>query len=721
MPIKCNQLYSHFAGLMACVGFLLGANYAFSQEPAEEPLPPPQSPTYYLQRYGTLPVPAILSGKDHVVIDGWIDELEKGKIIKGVDQQGRIKYRRAKVIEIEPKPSIGYRFYGLGYQGQANPTVTLNVGESYVFKIKQQLQYRTLIHKLNPEQPYQFFPYNSFELLNNESDVSQMRFTPRPDTPDELIYQNRQYRERMKGIFRINKTPPKSLDGEISLTVIVRRQIIDKYIDLLAEGFIPEPLSLGAETIEFYEEIQKGFKYADNWYARLEAYREPGHKLLWTSINPEPLFEGVPFTPRFPAPQILDPKTVHTLDSLSRPIKGTKYLLKVKLSGPANQFIKKLLKQESKTNSEIRKILNDPKLINDDIRASQALRFIEVDHRNAYQRFQAEQGAFENELNRFKSLNIIYAIENDAFQRAQSLIFQGEYIRGLHELRPIVYPLIKLAPIPKYFGNTRISYFQDHVEYLLQALLEAANSEKVPENYQTSFMYEAFAIVYMLPLYELDNKEFIRKSLSLVALLAKTGRPKDSARANYLLNLIPFDKNDEESVIAFFNVAENFRSSGNYPKALEIYEQFFPLTEHLKYREACLWSAFCRASSTPPQFGASQLSLDKFIDTYKKEGKTEPPRDSKYYSLWRLVEAILFYRDPLDKLDLAMDRISEAVVYSRIGYDWVPEILALSAQCYAKKGLTETAIKVYRELRVFYPKHPKTRQFEIDFPDIAGN
>jgi tetratricopeptide (TPR) repeat protein len=720
MPIKRDHLSFLFSGLLVALGLLPFSGTLYSQD-VEAPLPPPQSPNYYLQRYGTLAVPAILGGRDYVMIDGWIEKLEKGPIIKGVDQQGRIRYRMAKVFEIEPKPTIGYRFYGNGYQGEGNPTITLNVGESYIFKISQQQLYPMLIHKINPDQPFQFFPYNSFELLNNHSDISQMRFTPRPDTPDELVYQNQKYREQLKGTIRINKTPLQSLDGEISLTVIVRRQIIDKYLELLAEGFIPEPLSLGAETIEFYEEIQKAFKVADTWYSNLETYKEPGHKLIWTSVNPENLVQGINFTPQFPAPQILDPRIVHTLDSRSRPVQSKKYLLKVKISPPIQQFVRKLLDEEAKINPEIRKILNDPKLLNDQIKESYATRLLEVDHKVAYQQFQAKQGAFENELSRFKNLNITYAIDNDAYQRAQSLIFQGDYIRGLHELRPIVYPLIKLAPIPKYFGSTRISYFQDHVEYLLEALLEAAKSEKIPENYQTNFMYEAFAIVYMLPLYELDNKEFIRKALSLVALLAKTGRDKDSDRANYLLNLIPFDKDDEESVIAFFNVAENFRSSGNYPKALEIYEQFFPLTSHVKYREACLWSAFCRASSTPPQFGASQLSLDKFIDTYKKEGRNEPPRDSKYYSLWRLVEAILYYRDPLDKLDLAMDRISEAVVYSRIGYEWVPEILALSAQCYAKKGFNETASNVFRELKVFFPKHPKTRQFEIDFPNIAGN
>ncbi|MBT3467805.1 MAG: hypothetical protein HN467_00635, partial [Opitutae bacterium] len=64
-------------------------------------------------------------------------------------------------------------------------------------------------------------------------------------------------------------------------------------------------------------------------------------------------------------------------------------------------------------------------------------------------------------------------------------------------------------------------------------------------------------------------------------------------------------------------------------------------------------------------------------------------------------------------------KVSEAVVYSRIGYSWVPEILALSAKCYKEKKKTDTAKEVYRELKVFFPKHPKTLQFELNFPEIA--
>ena len=710
--------------VFCCVSFI--SVPVFTQEDPlaeeEEPLPPPQSPTYYLKRYGSLGVPATLSGRDKVILEGWVDKLEKGNIIKGVDQNGAIRYRMAKEFNIEAQPTVGYKFSGNGYSGQGNPTVTLNVGESYLFNVSNADQYPMLIHQPNPDFPYKFFPFEGFEVMANESiqNTLPVRITPRPDSPDELHYASREHR-RLKGRILINKNAPRSTEGVIHLTVIVRRQIIEQYINLLAEGFIPKPISLGSETEDFYAQVKAGYTAGEQWYKSLEDHAAPGHRLFYIRTDPKPLMQSFEFTARFPPPEILQAPTIYTHNALQQPIEGKMYLIKMRSSAAGDQFIKSILEKEAKYVPEIRKRLNDPTMPTEMLKISSAQRLIEVNHKGSFSAFTRRHGAFEQELNRFRRLNIMHAVDNDAMQSAKSLIFQGDYIRGLHQLRPIVYPLVKLAPIPKYFDRTRISTFQDDVEYLLGALLEGAQSDSVPENYQTNFMHEAFAIIYMLPLYELDNKEFIRKALTTVALLAKTGNPNDSARANYLLNLIPFDKEDEESVAAFFKVAENFRSGGNFTKALEIYEQFFPLTDSPYYREACLWSAFCRASSTPPQFGASQLSLDKFLATYKAAGKPEPPRDTKYYSLWRLVEAILAYRDPLDKLDIALDRVSEAVVYSRIGYEWVPEILALSAQCYAKKGLTETAKNVYMELKVFYPKHPKTRQFEIDFPDIVGN
>ena len=712
-------------------------------EVKEEPLPPPQLGKYYRERYGALSVPAVLQGTEEVMIEGWTENLRGVEVLRGITLQGAIKYRRAKVFEVEPKPSIGYRIEGHGRVDPFDKNIVLNLGESYIFKMKskEQQAYPMLVHKPDPIQPYKFFPYNGFELMNNERDLASLRFTPMPDTPDNLELGNRQFRQTLKGNFTINRQPQPSNDGVIHLTVLIRREIVEQYIELLEDGHIKQPISLGADTIEFYNEIVKGFNEGEAWLGGLGQYDRPGHRVIMVRTDPTPILAGFQYSPAFPRPVILEKRQIHTMNS-SQPVSSSKFLVQFKSSAQGDKFVKKLLQEETKYNPAIGRTLRDTSLITESLQIASAMGLVEVNERKALDAFRKKRQAFDSRLNSFKSLNITYAVNDEALGEAQTLIFNEDYIRGLHKLRPHTYPLIKLAPIPKYFGNTRISYFQDHVEYLLQSLLDGARSDKVPENYQTSFMYEAFGIIYMLPLYEMDNKEFIRKALDLVALLARTGSPTDAARANYLLNLIPFDKEDEESVAAFFKVAENFRSGGIFSKALEIYEQFFPMTGSPYYKEACLWSAFCRASSTPPQFGAANLSLEKFLKTY---GNNQPPRDDQFYSLWRLVEAILHYNQYLkyhkdqqqtdipesarlaartlakENIDISMDRVSEAVVYSRVGYSWLPEALALSAQCYARLERQATASKVYQELKVFYPKHPKTKQFEIDFPDIVGN
>ena len=154
---------------------------------------------------------------------------------------------------------------------------------------------------------------------------------------------------------------------------------------------------------------------------------------------------------------------------------------------------------------------------------------------------------------------------------------------------------------------------------------------------------------------ELDNKNFIRRSLDVVGLLARTGNSSDIQRARLMLTIIPFDKEDEDMVNAFFKVAGDFRSARNFQDALNIYEQFLHLPSSPYFREACLWSAFCKASAEPPQFGAAQLFLNQFLATYKADGGT-PPRDDSIYSLWQLIEALLAFKDPQQTLENAMDK-----------------------------------------------------------------
>ena len=429
------------------------------------------------------------------------------------------------------------------------------------------------------------------------------------------------------------------------------------------------------------------------------------------------------FSRTFPRPEVVAEQKIYLLNSLKKYEESSFLLLKVRTrEKEAEAFIRRLIHFEALARPEIKTILQNPALP-DGFRISEAKSKMEVRSKRSLSDFEAQKEGFDQLMERFKNLSITYAINSDRFQEARGYINDGDFARGLHLLRPIVYPVIKLAPIPRYIGQNRISNFQDHVEFLLETLIQAAGDDETPANYKTAYTQEAFTIIYILPLFELDNNNFILKALDVVGLLARTGLPDNMKRAHLLLNIIPFDKRDEDMVTAFFRVAGDFRSAGYYNDALGIYDQFLPLKQSPYFREACLWGAFCRASTNPPAFGASELFLEQFLDTYKTPNGLPgaPGRDESIYSLWRLIEALLAFKDPQDRLEEAMDKVSEAVVFSRIGYSWVPEILSLSAQCYEKKGKTEVARNVYHELKIFYPKHPKTRQFEIEFPKLVGN
>lgn len=701
------------------------------EAPPPKPLPPPpQDPTIYLRKYGPVGVPAtIIQGtqRRQVVILG---KANSRGIMEGVDPQGNIRYRPVQVLNLVSKPSYGWRITGPGYNDVSNPTLQLQVGHSYLFKVDNVDRYPFLVHKPDPAKPFEKIPYKGFEILNNGSDLQYVRFSPGPATPDQLAYCNIEY-TKMKGAIQIIKTPAPAGGEEYYLPVNYRRALIDQYVSLLAQGFIANPIPLGTENLDLYAVVRKGFDTGEAWLQSLTTKKaQTRHSLFLLEQDPTAILNAHSYTAAFSKPEIVDTIPVHRMNASQRPQPGNKYLISChRIQAPEfDALFLALLKREAPFRPTIhsalkeleamkRKNPNDPFIKH---KLYEAVQRLEVSATHSLRDFKNVRKSFEGMLQEFKQFEVTYAIDSNSYQNARALIEQGEFLHGLEALRPIVYPVIKVASIPKNFGNHRISSFQNHIEYYLDALVQASSSENIPANYQNALAQEAFVILYVLPLIQLNNKTFIRSALDVVGLLARTGNQSDIQRARLMLTIVPFDKDDEDMVNAFFKVAGDFRSARNYQDALNIYEQFLHLKDSPHYREACLWSAFCKASADPPQFGAAQLFLGEFLSTYRAEGG-QPPRDDSIYSLWRLIEALLAFKDPQQGLDSALDKVSEAVVFSRIGYTWVPEILALSAQCYEEKGMVETAKNVYQELKVFFPKHPKTRQFEIDFPHIAND
>ena len=103
-------------------------------------------------------------------------------IIEGVDHQGNIRYRPVRVLNLTSKPSYGWRITGPGYNDVTNPTLNLQVGHSYLFRVDDVQRYPFFIYKPNPDPTKRFEkePYTGFEILNNGSDINYVRFTLAP-------------------------------------------------------------------------------------------------------------------------------------------------------------------------------------------------------------------------------------------------------------------------------------------------------------------------------------------------------------------------------------------------------------------------------------------------------------------------------------------------------------------------------------------------------------
>ena len=379
-----------------------------------------------------------------------------------------------------------------------------------------------------------------------------------------------------------------------------------------------------------------------------------------------------------------------------------------------SENFKRLLEAEATTRLDISRLLDDVNLTgSDDISFTQATKQYNGEVSSNHS-LKASSTSVNPSKVCSKSLNNSKWHTPSRAPAIKRLVTLAELLSGLEALRPIVYPIIKVASIPKNFGNHRISTFQDHIEYYLEVLVQAARAFPL---ITSRLSHRAFVILWVLPLIELDNKNFIRRALDVVGLLARTGNSSDIQRARLMLTIIPFDKEDEDMVNAFFKVAGDFRSARNFQDALNIYEQFLHLPSSPYFREACLWSAFCKASAEPPQFGAAQLFLNQFLATYKADGGT--PQGMILSIPFGDSSKPCCFKDLSKPLKMRWTKLVAVVfpVSATVG------CRNPSPLCNAiKKRVNLIPPRMFTvNSRFFFPKHPKTRQFELDFPDLTKN
>ncbi|MGB0372651.1 MAG: tetratricopeptide repeat protein [Opitutales bacterium] len=255
---------------------------------------------------------------------------------------------------------------------------------------------------------------------------------------------------------------------------------------------------------------------------------------------------------------------------------------------------------------------------------------------------------------------------------------------GVDTLRPIVWPLVKALDIDEAHTN-----FHRFVRTYFDALVKQEMSA------------EANAMVRYFDFKNITAEQ-TEMVVSLIELLLKQGKSKQAFRHLGKLPLTEERKDLQDITVKF---GQRLRAAGQYEEAVSIYERLFTLENSEFRQESILWTAYCYFKAGNMESANIYLSLS---DKYE-------PRDREF-SLKRLIEGLILIQD--GKPTEAMHSISQGIVFSRLGLEWISELMLSSGKAYEAVGRPHVARNVYNELIQFYPNDPFAQEAELRLAEL---
>jgi thioredoxin-like negative regulator of GroEL len=257
-------------------------------------------------------------------------------------------------------------------------------------------------------------------------------------------------------------------------------------------------------------------------------------------------------------------------------------------------------------------------------------------------------------------------------EEAKLLVRKQKFSDATELLRPKVYPLIKFHQVPEILGEMHSA---------IRTLLDSVISQ--------GELAEADDLIKRLALDKID----LKYSEIAIRLMEAHIEAEDFKAAARIAKALP--KHDEYSVniSPVIKAADALRGAGNYEAVIPLYREIVDIVPAAVRTDIRMWLAY-------------SLVLAERVDEASPiiDSMQEPAATERSYSLYKLLQGSRDHRK--ENYKNALDVLTRGFVRAQTSYVWVPEMLYLIGDCYAKTEAPMSARNVWSEIKILYPDSP---------------
>lgn len=266
------------------------------------------------------------------------------------------------------------------------------------------------------------------------------------------------------------------------------------------------------------------------------------------------------------------------------------------------------------------------------------------------------------------------------------LIAQEKYQKALSTLRPKAYPLVKFHEVPETFTQLHVP-----VRSLIDALMMAGELDEALDVI-SRIKLDKVGLKYSELTVELMNRFLYVEGFEEVAKITR----QLPVEGDYAVNITPI-----------IEAADRLRAVGKYEEVIPLYTEIEKVVPDEMKDNIQMWLAY------------SLVLADRINEaTAIINGIDEPNPEEELFSLYKLLQGSRAYRS--EQYSSALDLLTRGFVRAQTSYSWVPEMLFLIGDCYARANDPLAARNVWTEITILYPQSPWAKSATSSLAEIEN-